>query len=440
MTRLTILLAVLLPTLSVQGQPLPAQIDSIFAIWAKPDAPGAAVAVVHRDSIVHMQGYGIANLEYGAEITPETVFLVASVSKQFTAFAIAMLAMRGDISLDDDVRTYIPELHAFEPQITIRHLVHHTSGLRDEFGLLAMAGYRMDDVISKDTILNLLYRQRKLNFEPGEEYSYCNSGYTLLAEIVERVSGQSFREWTEENIFALLGMEDSHFRDDHTSVIPNRAQGYITSDSSFKSQTIAYSSVGASGLYTTAHDLTRWTRNFKTAQVGGREVLNQVLQRGVLNSGDTLDYAFGLAHSQYKGESLISHSGSHRGFRTYLAGLPDQDLAVVVLSNLEEFQPAEVGRQVVDLFLANDAERLPEYAGTYYSEELGSSYEVVLEGKALLMINRHGERIPLQETGQDAFSTNTWYMPVIKFTRSMGQVTGMEASSSRSLGVAFSRQ
>ena len=397
------------------------------------------MAVVYQDSVVHLKGYGIANLEYGVPITPETVFMVASVSKQFTAFAIAMLAQRGDLSLEDDVRTYIPELHKFEPPITIRQLVHHTSGLRDEFGLLAMAGYRMADVISKDTILNLLFRQRTLNFTSGDEYSYCNSGYTLLAEIVERVTGDSFRKWTHENIFEPLGMTHTHFRDDHTSVIPNRAQGYITSDSTFKIQALAYSSVGASGLYTTAADLARWAQNFKTTQVGGTEVHKQILERGVLNDGDTLRYAFGLSHGYYRGLNFISHDGSHRGFRTHLARFPEADLSVIVLGNVEEFQPSTVGKKIINLFLPEHHPGLADYTGTYHSEQLQTSFTVTLEEEGLLLTDRHGEGFPLEETGRDTFSTETWYMPHIQFVREASQVTGFEASSNRTRKVHFAR-
>jgi len=388
-----------------------------------------------------MKGHGSANLEYGTEVTPETVFLVASVSKQFTAFAIAMLIARGDISLDDDIRTYVPEMHAFEPPIMIHHLVHHTSGLRDEFGLLGMAGYHMDDVISKDKILDLLYRQRMLNFEPGEEYSYSNSGYTLMAEIVERVTGKTFGEWTTDNIFAPLGMTNSHFREDHSSVIPNRAQGYITDDSTFKNQNLSYSSVGASGLYTTVEDLARWMENFKTGEVGGPDVLSLIQQRGVLNSGDTLAYAFGLIHDTYKAEQRIGHSGSHRGFKTYATRFPDLDLAIIVLGNLEEFQPATIAQQIADLFLPDDAERLADYVGIYHSDELSTSYEVVLEDPGLVLVNRRGGgKIPLNDIGSDAFVSDAWYMAHIQFKRSEELVSSFEASNRRTRNVVFSRQ
>ena len=187
------------------------KVDALFAEWDKPGSPGAAVAIVKNGLVMYQKGYGSANLEYDIPITSSTIFHVGSVSKQFTAFAITVLAHEGKLSLDDDIRQYLPELPAFGVPITIRHLMHHTSGLRDEVFLLAMAGWRLDDVITKAHILKLVRSQRELNFRPGEKYRYSNTGYTLLAEIVERVSGKSFREWTATNIFEPLGMTSTLF-------------------------------------------------------------------------------------------------------------------------------------------------------------------------------------------------------------------------------------
>ena len=420
---------------------LAARVDALFARWDKPDTPGAAVAVVRDGGIVYQRGYGSANLEYDLPITPSTVFLVASVSKQFTAFAIAMLAEQGKLSLDDEVRQYVPELHDFGPTITLRHLVHHTSGLRDEFGLLAMAGYHMDDVITKETILDLAYRQRALNFEPGEEYLYCNTGYTLMAEIVERVTGQSFRAWTAENIFEPLGMRHSHFRDDYTSIIKNRAQGYYKDDDDgYKKQVINYASVGASGLYTTAEDLARWALNFDDGRVGGQAVLDQVHQQGRLNKGDTLSYAFGQSIGHYKGRRRVSHSGSHRGFRTYLVRFPDDDLAIIVLSNLDAFNPSEMALKVADLYLIDPPERLAEYTGTYHSEELDATYRLTVEKGRLVARHRRYEAIALTPSDTDAFSGDSWFLSTLAFTRAEGRITGFRASNSRTRKVWFEKR
>jgi CubicO group peptidase (beta-lactamase class C family) len=365
------------------------------------------------------------------------VFLVASVSKQFTAFAITMLADQGKLSLDDDIRKHVPEMHDFGTPITLRHLIHHTSGLRDEFDLLGMAGWRMDDVITKETILNLAYRQRALNFEPGSEYSYCNTGYTLLAETVERVTGQTFREWTTQNIFAPLGMAKSHFHDDYRMVVPDRVQGYVKDGEGFKKEVYSYQSVGASGLFTTARDLAKWARNFDSGTVGGPAVLEQVHQRGILTNGDTLSYAFGLGIGEYKGHRRVSHSGWHRGFRTYLLRFPDDDLAFILLGNLESFDPVEKTLEVVDLYLAPPVSTLAEYGGDYYSEELDTTYTLALDDDHLVLRHRRNNEATLAFDGPDQFTTTAWYFDTLTFTRDDGKITGFEASTSRARNVVF---
>ncbi len=414
------------------------QVDSLFAAWNSNDTPGVAVAVVEADEVVYRRGFGMANLDYDVPITPSTVFLVASVSKQFTAFAIAMLAIEGIINLNDPVTKYVPELPEF--QITVRHLVHHTSGLRDAFGLLAMAGYHMDDVITKKSILDLLYRQEKLNFDPGEEYLYSNSGYILMAEIVERVTGMSFADWTQKHLFEPLGMKNSHFRDDHREVLPNRAQGYVTRDDGYAEQVVAWSSVGASGLYTTATDLARWATNFSTGAVGGPRVLDLVHQRGRLANGDTLAYAFGLTIGSYRGFQTVGHGGSHRSFRTHFLRLPEEDLAIIVLSNLEEFDPADMARKIVDVYLEEDPTMLSQYVGTYYSEELDATYTIALEATHLVARHRRYEDIHLMRSDKDHFSSDSWFLPSVEFSRDAHGITGFEVTNRRTRKVWFAKR
>ncbi|QXD15264.1 beta-lactamase family protein [Rhodocaloribacter litoris] len=430
---------------AVRAQPVDpvtaARIDSIFAAWDRPDAPGAAVAVLRRGEVVFEKGYGMANLEHDVPITPETVFMVASVSKQFTAFAVAMLAGEGRLSLDADIRTYLPEMHDFGTPITVRHLVHHTSGLRDEFDLLGMAGWRMDDVITKAHIVRLAAGQRELNFTPGDEYLYSNTGYTLLAEIVERVTGQSFREWTKEHLFDPLGMTQTHFHDDHEMLVPGRAQGYSRGeDGSYRVQVNNYASVGASSLHTTVRDLAKWLRNLDTGRVGGADVLAQVHRRGRLNNGDTLGYAFGLRVDEYLGHRRVGHAGWHRGYRTYTARFPEDDLAVIVLSNLEQFNPSERAMEVARLFLTPPPESLAVYTGTYVSPELDTAYTLVLEGDRLVARHRRNPDITLTFAGPDTFTTDAWFFEKLVFERSAGRITGFRASTTRVRNLFFERR
>ena len=261
--------------------------------------------------IIYKHGYGMADLDHNVTITPSTVFHVASMSKQFTAASIVLLAQEGKLSLDDDVRKYIPELPDFGSLITIGNLIHHTSGLRDQWDLLELAGWRYSlDLITDEDVMSVVARQKELNFKPGEKYVYCNTGYTLLATIVKRVSGMSFREFTTQNIFEPLGMMNTHFRDDHAEIVKNNAYGYEPEKTgTFRLSNTNFDTVGATSLHTTVEDLALWDENFYHPRVGGASFLEQMLQRGKLNNGENQDYAFGLVVGKYKGLATVDHAG-----------------------------------------------------------------------------------------------------------------------------------
>jgi CubicO group peptidase (beta-lactamase class C family) len=353
--RLVTLLASALASL---GTPLPAQsgpaarVDALFAEWNHPDAPGAAVAVLRNGEIVLEQGYGSAQIEHQVPITPATIFHVASVTKQFTTFAVALLAARGELSLDDDIHFHIPELPDFGHRLTLRQLIHHTSGIRDQWELLALAGWRLDDVITKDHVLGLASRQRELNFVPGSEHLYSNMGYTLLAEVVERTTGQPFPEWMKENVFAPLGMTSTHMHDDHEHVVPGRAYSYRGDrEEGWRNAVLSYANTGATSLFTTAGDLARWLRNFETGDVGGPSVIEAMRERGVLSSGDTIPYAFAIVRGEHRGRVTWFHGGADAGFRSVVLHIPEERLGVVVLSNHAGFNPARLAAQVADVYL-----------------------------------------------------------------------------------------
>jgi CubicO group peptidase (beta-lactamase class C family) len=271
-------------------------VDSIFARYTTPGSPGCVVAVLKDGELVYQQGYGMANLEHNVPITPATVFNIGSMAKQFTAFAIALLEAEGRLSLDDDIRTHLPDMHDFGSTITIRHLIHHTSGLRCTFPqLLALAEWRDTDATTTQDVYWLLKKQRGLNFRPGDEYAYSNSNYILLALICEQVSGQSFAAFCQERIFNPLGMTSSVINDSFFKVIPNRALGYYNEgpDNWFYAP-LTDSVVGPTNVYTTVQDLAKWDENFYTGKVGGPGVIQRMQQPGRLNDGTELDYAFGL--------------------------------------------------------------------------------------------------------------------------------------------------
>lgn len=327
------------------------QIDQLFTAWNNIESPGAAVAVEKDGKVIYKRGFGSAELEYNIPITPSTVFHIASVSKQFTCFSILLLEKQGKLSINDDIRKYIPEVPDFGKVITLNHLMHHISGLRDQWELLAMAGWRLDDIITKDQILRIVSRQKELNFNPGDEYLYCNTGFTLLAEVVARVSGQTFPEFTRTNIFDPLKMTNTLFYDDCEKIVKNRAYSFYADSTGFKKSILSYSNAGATSLFTTAEDLCLWSRNFENPVVGDIDLINRMNLRGVLNKGDTITYAMGQDISKYKGLRIISHGGADAGYRSYFVRFPDQKFSVNVLSNLASFDPGGMSFQIADIYL-----------------------------------------------------------------------------------------
>ena len=330
------------------------RVDKLFAAFDKQDSPGCSLAVIKDGSIIYKRGYGAADLDHGIPISPGTVFHVASVSKQFTAFAVMLLAQQGKLSLDDPVRKHITELRDFGTPITIRHLMHHTSGLRDQWNLLIMSGWRLsEDVVRDDDVLDLVSRMKALNFKTGDQHLYSNTGYTLLAQIVKRVSGQSLREFSEANIFKPLGMTSTFFRDDHAVIVKNQAYAYNPGAGGiFKLSVPNYDTVGASSLLTTVEDLARWDQNFYDYRVGGKSIIEQMQIPGVLNSGVKITYAMGLSVSKYKGLNIVEHSGGDAGYRSHLMRFPDQRFSVACLCNAGgNANPSLLARGVADIYL-----------------------------------------------------------------------------------------
>ena len=445
---------------------LEVKVDQLFAEWDKPDSPGAALAVTRDSEIIYKQGYGMANLEYDIPITTATIFDIASVSKQFAAFAIATLAHDGKLSLDADIRTYLPDLPDFGNIITIRHLLHHTSGLRDWVQSLVIAGDMMDDVISFKHILKMARHQKTLNFEPGAEFLYSNTGYNLLAEIVEAVTGDSFRAWTDTHIFKPLIMTNTHFHDDYEMILKNRAYSYQSVENGgFKHAINNTTALGSSSLYSTVEDLAKWILNFDDTRIGAQTVIEQMHQRGVLNDGEQIDYAFGLNIGEYRGLRTVGHSGSWRGFRSHLMRFPDQKFGVVILCNLDTFNPLNLAEKVADLYLADvlasvgtsepekvakpdegvkseplSPAQLTEFEGDYYTEELDTTYTIVRhEGRLVARHRRHDAILLTYADGH--FRGDAWFFPEIHFTRDdTGSVTGFRLTGNRVRNLYFEKK
>ena len=401
------------------------QVDKVFAEWDTTVSPGCALSVIKDGKIIYKRGYGMADLDHDIPINTETVFHVASISKQFTAAAILLLAQEQKLSLDDDVHKYIPELPEFGSRITLRHLIHHTSGLRDQWSLLGLAGWRYSlDLITDDDVLDVMSRQKELNFPPGEKYVYCNTGYTLLAQIVKRVSGQSLREFTASRIFQPLDMKNTHFRDDHAEIVKHIAYGYVNGEGGggYRLSVTNFDTVGATSLLTTVEDLARWDENFYDPRVGGRELVEQQLQRGKLNSGKELDYASGLVRGKYRGLPTVGHGGADAGYRADLLRFPEQHFSVACLCNKGEIQPGRLTQKVADIYLAEEfkepppvhadpsakavavpEERLARYAGLYWKKDDEEARRIVLRDGKLFVAFSPDDRVELTALSENRF-------------------------------------
>jgi len=327
-------------------------IDSIFSPWNKSTSPGCAVAVYQKGAIRFAKGYGMSNLEHDIPIVPSSIFHIASMSKQFTAAAVILLAQQGKLSLDDDIRKSIPEVPDFGDRITVRHLVHHTSGLRDCWDLLELAGWRWGDIMAESDVMDLVSRQKELNFRPGQAIVYCNTGYTLLAVLVERVTGTSLRKYADSTIFKPLGMKSTHFHSRYTEPCRNRTSAYeLDASGNYKVSIPAYDIYGTTSLFTTVEDLAKWDGNFYEPKVGGKAFVDTLLKHGSLNDWTSIPYASGLVLGKYNSHAFIEHGGADMGYRSHIIRFPDSGLTIVVLGNLSTMKPAALVRKVADLFL-----------------------------------------------------------------------------------------
>lgn len=463
-------LPLVIAALAVAPAPIAAQpvadslvrrIDAVFAHFARPDAPGCALGIFRNGDVVYAKGYGSANIEYGVPITPSTPFISGSLAKQFTAAAIALLVEQGRLSLDDDVRKFIPELPDYGARITIDQLVHHTSGLRDFWALVQVAGMRYDDGYTVGDVLRLAARQKHLNFTPGTEYEYSNTGYVALGVIVQRVTGKSLREFAAQQIFGPLGMTNTHYHDDHTMPVGGRASAYSPlPDGGWRINVWNNDIVGQGGVMTTVQDLQKWDENFYTGKVGGAGFLKRQLQQGRLANGTVLSYAFGLTVGEYRGLGMVEHSGSTGGYRTVITRFPSAHTSVVALCNVSDADPTTFAHRVADLVMgatftkpvpvargpatrrnAGDttgptvpAAELAMLTGRYYSDELDATYELGASGATLTVRRPRGEVDTLRAVGPRTYRADglTYrFTPNVngappRFAIDIGRARGME--------------
>ena len=419
---------------SAQAYPrteLTIQVDELFAEWDGETSPGGVVGIFMDGRIIYSKGYGVANLDYDIPITPQSVLRIGSISKQFVAMCIAILAEQGKLSFDDDIRTYLPEMPDYGNQITIRHLLHHTSGIREYLALVNLIGKPEGSVFGYTTreLVELLSRQQKLNFEPGSQFSYTNSGYFLLAEIVTRVSGMKASAFAQENIFEPLSMTQTRFYDDPNAIIRNQAFGYSPKrDGGYRLDILRSDVIGDLGVITTVEDFLHWDNNFYENKLGARtkDLITMMFIRGRTSNEEELSYALGLEFDSYRGLKTMGHGGSAVGYVAEFLQFPEQRFSVVILSNLSSFRPGRLARQVADLYLADQLSEVqasderdrtrpdapepverptPEleaFIGDFYSEELDFVYSFMVEGSSLQFEIR-GSRMELLPLSEDQF-------------------------------------
>jgi CubicO group peptidase (beta-lactamase class C family) len=451
--------------LVVAQPPSPAaQVDALFAAWDKPKSPGVAVAVVRDGATVYAKNFGSANLELGVPINTRTAFNIGSTSKQFTAFAVLLLAKDGKLSLDDPVKKHVPEFPDFGKPLTVRHLLHHTSGLREDWSLLAMSGTRSEDVIRMPDILRLVSRQKELNFSPGAEYLYSNTGYDMLAEVVKRASGQSLRAFAHDRVFVPAGMKATEFCDDYRMLVPNKATSYRPKGSGFEHSLFATERAGPSNLFTTADDMTRWVTYCEKLAKDDPELAAAMTRKGKLNDGTEQTYAAGLVVTTYRGTPLVYHGGATAGYRATLHRYPEHRFAVVIASNLATVNCDPLAAAIADIYLADklapkvaakEAAKKPAeakqpapkvadlgaFAGKFYSDELEVLYTATVRDGVLRINHPKGENV-LRPTKADEFQAMgaDSVFDTIAFTRNAaGVVTGFKISTGRARNVKFTK-
>lgn len=453
-----------------------AAVDEVFGDYTTPGSPGCALAVFRDGKIVYEKGYGLANIEENVAITPETVFDIGSTSKQFTASSILLLEKQGKLSINDDIRKYIPELPDYGTKITILNLLNHTSGLRDYLVLMDLAGINTDSVTTDDDALQIIVRQKALNFAPGSEWLYSNSGFFLLSVIVKRVGGKTLREFAGENIFAPLGMTHTQYRDEHSALIANRALAYDPrkEQNGYALNISYFEQTGDGAVHTSVEDLLKWDENFYSGQVGGKQFVSELQEQGQLNGGKTLEYAKGLMIADYRGLRTVSHGGAWGGYRAELLRFPVQHFSVACLCNRGDANPSRRARQVADIYLGNlmkpkeaanarrpedsvekneislRTEQAQEYAGDYWSSELGVAYRLaIVDGKLEVtkLIDGSGfehasafPSMPLGATGQDEFGLRRFGLAV-HFQRDANRaIAGFVLDAGRTKGMLFTRR
>jgi CubicO group peptidase (beta-lactamase class C family) len=465
--RIILLLILINITLNLSAQLTPIQqsrLDELFKEWNKPGSPGAALGIIGQGKFLYTKGYGMADLEHDIPITDATIFYIGSVSKQFVTMCILLLEEQGKLVLDDRVQKYLPDFPEYGAPLTIRHFIHHTSGVRDNLTLWGLAGNDYLDHIDKEEMYQLIRRQKELNFNPGDRFLYSNSCYFMLGLIIEKVSGESLNDFAQKNIFKPLGMLNSFFLDDNTRIIRNRAFSYHQEKGSFKNQLMRYDLVGSGGVYSNVRDLFLWDQNFYRNRLGkgSQSLIDKMHTEGLLNNGKSSGYAFAVSNGTYRGVKTVSHGGALASYRSYLMRFPDQNTSIIILANATPIDIYSILLGVVDIVLEKDLAPVPvkeksaqvnhskeeekfivadvqPFTGSYYSEELDVHYQLTGKDSQLYYSIKWQKPVALHPSKPDLFNSDDGIS--LKFERNkQNQVTGFRVYAGRVTDLKFTKK
>ena len=422
------------------------RVDEIFAEYAKPGSPGCAVGVLRHGATVLAKGYGYADLDQSLPITPRSRFYMASVSKQFTAMALLMAEQDGKLKLDDSIRKYVPELPAYAENIPIRRLLDHTAGFRDYLSLWGMRGFSNESVLKEEPTLALIARQKALNFAPGTDYNYSNTGYLLAAIALRRATGKPLETYVQEKIYKPLEMQSTRFQADHGDPVPNRAHGYQQRAKAWKTVDVGFDVIGSGGMYSNIEDMLRWARNFEKPVVGAA-LLNTLQTPGKLVDGHPTPGGYALGIINHAG--VILHTGGAVGYSTLLLRVPKEELTVLCLCNIGSASVERLGRLVARVYTGAPVLEAPidrvqpsprpwqpgemeKLTGSYWSEELFTVWQLAArDGK--LYLQTDGPEFPVEPTGNGLYKAGG-------FELKPTAARGLEASVGRARGIGFTRR
>jgi CubicO group peptidase (beta-lactamase class C family) len=428
MLQRKILLSILLNIIAISlinGQLTDVQInkiDSLVAKWDNSDSPGGAVGILLNGKLIYTKGFGLASLDYDIPNNENTIFNIGSISKQFTAIGIIRLQQKNKLSFDDDIKKYIPELPDFGHVITIRHMLHHTSGLRDIHSLLAIAGWRDEDPRSNSDLITVLKDQRDLNFVPGDEYMYSNTGYILCAKIIESVTGEAFINWMQKEVFTPLGLSSTYIEDLSVRVRKGNATSYNKfDDNNFVRASEYWNYFGSGNVHTTVKDLLSWLNDFTNPPAGWEASFNLLQTVDNLNNGKINNYGFGVEIADYKGEKRLQHGGGVGGFRSFACVFPNKNICIAVLTNFSSSQPEQKVNSLADILMpdlninikppvietvkytSTPIDNLKKYAGDYWCDVSNVARKLYVRNDTLRFSRPSGNESPLQYIGNDEF-------------------------------------